>query len=254
MFVFDAHLHMGYLSDTDIIQPTDINSFIHKHNVCGGAIMPTASINGLDDFKLHIDLYKKADYVGFSTILYVTPEIIESIKKSSASELWMCEFIGLKIHPEAIDYTEMDLERIIEFAVHVSLPLFIHTGGKYNSEAIRFEKLIKHNPNQIIVLCHARPSDQAFYLIDKYPNVWVDTAFLPIDDLYTKISLNNQGRILFGSDYPINRWYSELPEENLWYESQINDIITNLDEKQAEDILRNNYLKFISSNRKIIKL
>ena len=216
--------------------------------------MPTASINGRDNFKLHIDLYKKADSAGFTTILYVTPEIIESLKKSSASELCMCKFIGLKIHPEAIEYNEIDLECIIKFAVHVSLPLFIHTGGKYFSEAIRFEKLIKHNPNQIFVLCHARPSDQAFYLIDKYPNVWVDTAFLPIEDLYTKISLNNQGRILFGSDYPINRWYSELPEENIWYESQINDIITNLDKRQAEDILRNNYLKFILNYRKTIIL
>lgn len=240
--VYDAHLHMGHLSDADIMQPFDVQSFIQSHNVSGGAIMPTASIGGNDDFNLHLDLYKKASFEGLMPILYITPNFLECIK--GRYDIASLKFLGIKIHPDAVEYDRQSLELVIKFAHRQNFPIFIHTGGKESCESIRFEYVIKKFPYQTFVLCHARPSDQAFYLLDKYPNVWVDTAFLPIEDLQCLISEKNEKRILFGTDFPVNRWYPDLPCEDKWYEMQVADIQKNLPATMAENVLCNNYMRF----------
>lgn len=240
--VYDCHLHMGNLSDTDIVQPLTVKRFIQNHDVSGGAIMPTASRGGNDDFNFHIELYKKAVLEGFTPILYITPRFIEEIK--NRKNIKLINFLGVKIHPDAVDYSNNSLEIITEFAQDQNLPIFIHTGGKSSCESIRFEFLIKKFTCQTFVLCHARPSDQAFYLLDKYPNVWIDTSFLPFEELQCYINENNENRIMFGTDFPANRWYPDLPCEEKWYELQIVEILRNFPFKTAQGILGTNFIKF----------
>ena len=205
--------------------------------------MPTARIGGNDDVDLHIRMYKQASSEGFNPILYVTPQIIKEINKSY-TKLDSIKFIGVKIHPDAIAYCSSNLISIVDFAYLHGLPLFIHTGGKSSSEAIRFESIIRNFPTQIFVLCHARPANQAFYLMNRYSNVWIDTAFLPLKELKVRINENNRNRILFGTDYPVNKWYPELPDDSEWYASLISDISTSFIQEISADILYNNYQSF----------
>lgn len=248
--MYDAHLHMGYLSDKDVVLPSDILHFTRQYNVCGGAIMPTACRGGHDDFRFHIELYRMAILEGFSPILYVTPKIISAINNKDFPEIGNFTFIGIKIHPDAVEYTSNDFTLVCDFAREHSLPVFIHTGGKPSCEAIRFENLIIQYADLTFVMCHARPSEQAFYLINRYQNIWIDTAFLPIEDISSGINDNNQKRILFGTDYPVNRWYPDFPNEREWYGSTIDDILNNLTATQSKDILVNNYQRFILNNSK----
>lgn len=241
---YDSHLHMGFISDNEVILPSDIKCFIKKQGVSGGAIMPTACKKGDDNFEFHIDLYNQAILEGFSLILYVTPRIIELIKNQYTSLLDTIHFSGIKIHPDAVKYTQQDLMMITKIAHLYKFPIFIHTGGKTLCEAMQFEKTIKLNPDILFVLCHARPANQAFYLLDTHPNVWIDTAFLPIEELINRVNSNNKERILFGTDFPVNLWYPELPESNTWYTSQITDIVNYLPKDTSADILHYNYTSF----------
>ncbi|MBR6285278.1 MAG: amidohydrolase family protein [Muribaculaceae bacterium] len=242
--MYDAHLHMGHIFDNTLVQPNEIKKFITRHGVYGGAIMPTARINGNDDFKMHLCLYIYALREGLSPILYVTPQIITHSIELLTEKLNIKEFFGIKIHPDAVKFSQRELESITEFTLRCKQPLFIHTGSKTSCEAGRFEALIKRYPMQIFVLCHARPAKQAFYLLDKYSNVWIDTSFLSIEDLQENVNLENGKRILFGSDYPVNQWYPDLPEDDFWYEKQITDILSHLTFEISSDILSANYKRF----------
>jgi predicted TIM-barrel fold metal-dependent hydrolase len=123
----------------------------------------------------------------------------------------------------------------------------IHTGGIECAHASRFENIIRKNKQQTFVLCHGRPSEEAFMMLNKYDNVWVDTAFLSIDKIKTYISEFNEDRILFGSDYPINRWFSEHTDDEKWYNKQIKDISESFPFRVSEKMLCKNFLKLFGN-------
>ena len=117
----------------------------------------------------------------------------------------------------------------------------IHTGANDCCHAGRFETFIQQYPELKFVLCHARPSAEAFPLMMKYPNVWIDTAFLPFHDLSVNFTKDIEDRILFGTDYPANRWFPHLGDETEWYQQQITSIIKTFPSEVAGKMLCQNY-------------
>lgn len=243
MKIFDSHLHMGYLSKSQIVEPSEVCDFIRKHNVCGGVIMPTANIGGYDDLEFHQDLYKRASSLGFGILLYVNRQVLSMLINGCFSVNGFC---GMKVHPDAVSYTDEEIEKIASIAASYGLPLLIHTGSKESCHSSRFENIIRKFSKQIFVLCHARPADEAFYLMMKYENVWIDTSFLPIEELRKNISNDVVDRILFGSDFPANRWYNEIVNEDIWYENEIECIKSSFTSIDANKILHLNYNKLFN--------
>ena len=243
--VYDSHLHVGVLSDGIVIHPNEIKSFVSQYGVKGGLIMPTARLSGDDNLELHDMLYGEALNCGFLVALYMTFDVLKKLKEGCCNAIYT--FSAFKIHPEAVDFSDKDLDDICTAIGGMKKPLLIHTGGIECAHASRFENIIRKNKQQTFVLCHGRPSEEAFMMLNKYDNVWVDTAFLSIDKIKTYISEFNEDRILFGSDYPINRWFSEHTDDEKWYNKQIKDISESFPFRVSEKILCKNYLKLFGS-------
>ena len=244
MRIYDSHLHMGYLSETQMVCPSEVYDFIRNHNVDGGAIMPMAKCGGYDDLVFHQKLYDTAFSLGFDLLLYVNHQVLSKLINGTFS---VKRFCGMKIHPDAVPFTDDEIMRVAHVAMSNNIPLLIHTGSKDSCNSSRFEYVINKYPKQIFVLCHARPAVEAFYLMEKYMNVWIDTSFLPFDDLSRHLAGDNVDRILFGSDFPANRWYKEIGDEDEWYEKEIKNIRDLLSEMIANKILYQNYIKLFKN-------
>jgi len=239
--VYDSHLHMGMLSDNCIVHPQEVLSFISKYHVKGGVIMPTARIDGGDNLTLYESLYGESISIGFQVALYVNKDILKQYSEHVFVSVY--SYCALKIHPEAINYTDKEIEDACLMAIELEIPLYIHTGGKPNCHSSRFERLIERYPQQLFILCHCRPFDETTNLLGKYENCWVDTAFLPFEKIKYLVFQGYEDRILFGSDYPINRWFSELTDDEEWYCKQIKDIVDSFSFRVSEKILSKNYIK-----------
>lgn len=246
MVIYDSHLHVGVLADCVVIHSNEIKSFVRQYGVKGGLIMPTARVGGDDNLELNDKLYAEALNYGFQIALYLNLEVLKMLKENCFDAKY--SFSAFKVHPEAVDYSDKDLDDICSAIGRFKKPLLIHTGGVDCAYASRFEKIISKFKYQTFILCHARPSEEAFALLDKYDNVWIDTAFLSIERTHSYVGIHNEDRILFGSDYPINRLFPECANDEEWYIKQIEEILDFFPFRVSEKILHNNYLTLFGSN------
>lgn len=231
MKIHDSHLHIGNISDSEMVTPHEVREFLNRMGVQGGLAMPVALRGGGDNVELHQQLYKEAQEEGLEVALYVNKEMLAASPDLSA--YWNFPFKAIKIHPDAVRFTDEELEAVCSAAYHdYFVPLMIHTGADEWCRAGRFESLIKscHDVGETVILCHARPAEEAFALLEKYANVWIDTAHLPLEELMTRLTPKVGRRCLFGSDIPTNRWFPHLGDEIEWYKHQL-EVISQLSEK-----------------------
>lgn len=246
MNVYDSHLHVGVLTDSIVIHPNEIKGFVSQYEVRGGLIMPTAHVGGNDNLELHETLYREGVCCGFQIALYLNLEVLSGFEEGDFVVKY--PFSAFKIHPEAVVYSDKDLDKVCAVIGEMKKPLLIHTGGIDCTHASRFEDIIKKYKQQLFILCHARPSEEALLLLNKYDNVLIDTAFLPIEKIKAYVSESNEDRILFGSDYPINRWFSDLANDEEWYYKQIKEISDSFSFRVSEKILSKNYLNIFCND------
>lgn len=239
MELIDSHLHIGNLSDTETITPEQVREQLTSWGMSGGLMLPIAKRGGNDNLKTHTALYTNAIKAGFDVALYVNPQMLEI--SPDLSRFLCFRFKALKIHPDAVMISDQFVHQVCEIATSLKLPLMIHTGANDCCRSGRFEPFIQQHRDLTFVLCHARPSEEAFHLMMKYPNVGIDTAFLPSRDLETNLTADIEDRVLFGSDFPANRWFPHLGDETEWYQRQIASIIKSFPSDVAEKILYKNH-------------
>lgn len=239
MEIIDSHIHIGNLSDTEFVTPEQVREQLTAWGVTGGLVMPIAMRGGGDDWVKHKALYTSASNIGFDLALYVNTDMLR--QSPNLSDYLLFSFKALKIHPDAVSFSTREIHQICDIATSLNLPLMIHTGANDCCHAGRFETFIQQYPELKFVLCHARPSAEAFPLMMKYPNVWIDIAFLPFHDLSVNFTKDIEDRILFGTDYPANRWFPHLGDETEWYQQQITSIIKTFPSEVAGKMLCQNY-------------
>ena len=168
-------------------------------------------------------------------------------------EIARCEGMGLrgvKIHP---DIQQMDLEgsdmyRLCEI-MEGRLPLFLHMGddrAEYRySEPKKLAKLLDRFPHLEVVAAHFggyKAWDEAEEYLYGRENVWYDlsSALWAMTPEYAKeiIRILGTDRVMFGTDYPVM-----LPKSDL-----DRFLAIDLTEKEREDILCNNALRFLKIN------
>jgi predicted TIM-barrel fold metal-dependent hydrolase len=246
MSIIDSHLHIGNISDKDIVTPADVKIFLASVGVNNGLVMPVALRGGYDDWEKHSILYEEAIGLGFHIALYVNPTMLDL--SEDLSQFLIYPFKALKIHPDAVDFSNQQIEIICAIAEKNELPLMIHTGFDKTCHCERFRPFIQNHPKLIFVFCHARPSEEAFPMMREFPNLWIDTAFLSFNELVSNISKDVEDRILFGTDFPVNRWFPHLGDERKWYANQISLIRCTLDKTIARKIFYDNYCRLYKGN------
>lgn len=116
---------------------------------------------------------------------------------------------GLKFHAHNSNLRSDSplLEPYYEIAIKYQLPVLIHTGGVEAASPDYVYNAAKSHPDINFIMAHmdlGTDNMHAINLIAKLPNLYGDTAWVPISSVLRFIELCGSDRILFGSDSPID--------------------------------------------------
>lgn len=241
----DSHIHVGQFFDI-YTSPEEVSFFLDSIGIQKYAVSSTTVCEGnyskaLDEIKTLIVL----DGDKVSPILWITPEMIknQSILKLflDSSVNWKC----LKIHPQ-LDTQEWDVtgqcfQYVLQLARKRGLPLLIHTGEHIGCYPETFDKIIDSNPDIRFILAHGRPIKQALALLRNKKNVYVDTAFMPIENIKSLVESGFEHRILWGTDYPIQKYFYQSISPAEYYQNRLLDFKDSLP-CPLSTILTSNYI------------
>jgi len=137
--------------------------------------------------------------------------------------------------------------RILNIARERNIPVMIHTGGNKESNSSAYLNICRKFKDSIIILAHGSPIHETIEVMTECENVYVDTAFMPVNDLQLLIENKFENRIIFGSDYPINRYF--IPEKNDtdWYLENINLYVKMIGTEMFSKISNENFIKVFGS-------
>lgn len=209
--MIDNHVHIGWYSD-GYHNPLDIWQAVQNAGIDDIVVSSTSTCAEL--YKLVVREMYELIKVGGSHIhplLWVTPRMVKTwgIRYMLHSKIrWQ----GLKMHWGANRewyYNRELVYRVLEIARKKSLPVLLHTGGSKECEPKVFEGIINQYTDLKFILAHGRPIDQTIKVMDSCENTFVDTAFMPVDDVFKLIKKGFINRVLFGSDAPINLIYQK---------------------------------------------
>lgn len=146
--------------------------------------------------------------------LWFIPKYAEQrINVASAAKSF--DYCGIKLHPAGQIWDENNsthlksLHQIFRWANDNKKIILIHCGKQSRTLPSRFELFFSEYKDAKIILAHSNPIQETIEMINKYENVFSDTAFVTqskLETLYSKI--NDKTKILFGSDFPITHYYS----------------------------------------------
>lgn len=116
---------------------------------------------------------------------------------------------GIKLHPfhSRVAPDDPRAEKVYEIARKYHLPVVSHTGGCEEARSIHlYNAAIKH-PEISFVMVHmdlGTDNSEAIELLGKADNLYGDTTWVPVKSTLKAIERWGSGKILFGSDNPID--------------------------------------------------
>lgn len=116
---------------------------------------------------------------------------------------------GIKLHPfhSKVAPDDERLESYYRIAAAYDLPVVSHTGGREEAMSIHLYNVAKAHPELRFVMVHmdlGTDNQQAIDLLGKLPNLYGDTTWVPVKSTLEAIRRCGSGKILFGSDMPID--------------------------------------------------
>lgn len=149
----------------------------------------------------------------------------------------------LKIHPQLHPFSwhcgGQNLQKVIRLAKRLQLPLLIHTGENAGCYSSMFERAIRYNPSVTFIMAHGRPLDETVNLLQRYPNVFTDTAFMPIEHIAELCRLNLSHRILWGTDIQIPYYYDRNNDSVTYYKNRLHKLQNAISDKHYKTIMSN---------------
>ena len=91
------------------------------------------------------------------------------------------------------------------------------------------------------ILAHGRPIGETLELMKKYSNVWADTAFMPIENIVKLCEEKLSERVLWGSDYPITKYYYPQADMKTYYIELIRQLKDTVNNEDFERITHENF-------------
>ena len=242
--IFDTHIHIGQYHSI-YTSPEDILSFLDSVGVWKFAVSSTTTCE--ENYQKVIYEFKKFTSKAEGRaipVLWVTPQMINSWNLFSLFDQgieWKC----LKIHPQLAPEEWIDCSANLMLIASVAslkhLPLLIHTGEMYGCFPKDYGDIISQREDVTFILAHGRPINETIDMMKKYPNVWVDTAFMPTDNIKKLCDENLSDRVLWGTDYPIPKHYYPDKDMKDYYLTLIQQLKETIKSEDFEKITCKNF-------------
>lgn len=226
MIINDSHVHVGQFYDK-YYSPEYIHSVISTLRINKYLVSSTTSCE--ENYSKVISEIQQLIKLGKEKVLpvlWITPRIIKNNKLTFMLESkidWKC----IKIHGFIHNWPPNGklFGQVIDLALKLQVPILIHSGGDKKCDAGSYLRVIKKHPEQIFILAHGRPIQEAIDIIKQCDNAYVDTAFMPLEDLKRLVEIGYIDRFLFGTDFPITIHNEPDLSDKDWYKSRISEIV-----------------------------
>lgn len=246
--LIDSHIHVGPFNHL-YFAPSIVSRLMEQIGVSYYAVSSTRQCEEnypkvLEEIEELILLDKEK----ILPVMWITPEGIQgNIAWYLESEI---KWKMLKIHPflnkEEWVPGRGCIEEVVDIARELQLPLLIHTGQDECCHANLFEHTISANPDVNFILAHGRPLFQTISMLQEHPNVYADSAFMPIDDMKIMIKSDLAEKLLWGTDMCIPKYY--FPEEDMlsYYKRKLQEFKAISSEDQFEQVTYKNAIKLFN--------
>ena len=155
----------------------------------------------------------ESDILTARPYLWFIPRYAEegiSVKSAAAA----FDYCGIKLHPAGQNWDESNpkhekaLREIFEWADENGKSVLIHCGPQKCDIPTRFEKFVAEYKNARVILAHSNPVCETAEMVNKYENVFCDTACISSENLKSlREKVLDNTKILFGSDFPVSHYF-----------------------------------------------
>lgn len=155
---------------------------------------------------------------------------------------------AIKIHPfhSAISFSDPRVESYIQLAQLLKLPVITHTAADEFSACRHVYDIAKKYPDVKFIMAHmglGTDNQEAIELCSKLPNLYSDTAWVPVENAIKFIKKCGSEKLLFGSDMPIDGL--DTYTQNKWgqpsmYREYFNGLETQIPSMDFENIMWKN--------------
>ena len=219
---FDHHVHIGQFNKI-YFQPYEIITSLHDHGVKGCWFSSTTScLDWLDNSAkkmlishIHDEIVEALEiakrlHFDAKPLYWVIPK--RHFEGETISEVMASlPYAGFKVHTRVHNWNikeshiDMLFNEVCKHAQKNNMPIVIHTGSEECENPQIFEKWFADFSTVKFVLAHCRPLDIVMQILKQYNNVFGDSSFLSKENLELLKQNGFSERILFGTDYPVNK-------------------------------------------------
>lgn len=221
MFMKDYHVHIGQFNELyydaleifDVIESTGLISEVHYSST--STCRNDVELIGIEEEIEYAQKYE-SNFLKVKPYLWYIPKYVEE-NISVQSAISSFDYCGIKLHPFAHQWNFQDkkhikqIEDIFLWAHENKKQILIHCADNQSCLPNKFEKYFKIFSGAKIILAHSNPVFETAQMVNKYDNVFCDTACINKESLeQLKKEINDIKKILFGSDFPINNYWNKL--------------------------------------------
>lgn len=233
LHICDFHVHVGQFKGL-YFSPAEIVKKLKKLGISRWAVSSTSTCDRDFNFeKVKQEILEMMALAPEQTlpVLWISPEMLEASKDLKKYDI--LPFVAFKIHgiSHKWDPKGKSLRRVFHIARERNIPLLIHTGGSPDTESGVYAVVCSQFPDVIVILAHGRPVNQAITVMKRCQNTRVDTAFMPIEDIKQIVASGLSDRILFGTDFPIDKYFYPKQSEISRYKNRVNTLVKTFGEK-----------------------
>ena len=246
--LIDSHIHVGQFNNI-YFSPTAIIKLMTDVGVGYYAVSSTTSCE--EDFEkvLHeIEELEWNDAERVLPIMWITPE---SLKGNIAWLLestikWRCLKIHPFLHKKEWKPDGKLFNEVLDIARELKIPLLIHTGNEECCQIDIYENAVTTNEDIIFIFAHGRPTEQAIPITQKHNNAYVDSAFMPVNDMKKFIDVGLSHKLLWGTDMCIPKYF--YPEEDMveYYRKKLEAFKSICNESQFKEVTCSNAQKLFN--------
>jgi predicted TIM-barrel fold metal-dependent hydrolase len=264
-YLIDAHAHTGYWPNLNDCEKCLVNSD-KKHNInfcifsfdgsefIGESEKRNRLVTQIIGFTKAYDFQIK-NSKNFGMLCWIRPHTennykeVENFIASHRDSIY-----GLKFHPWASQMKVNDPKLIPYFRIaeKFGLPICVHTAVDKYSKICYLEEVAKAWPHLTFVAAHAvlmSNHKTAIKAMLDCPNIFVDTAWLNMEDLKMFKEKGLLDRVLFGTDNPID---GEGTLDKDIYQDYFNNKI-NLNDEEYANVMYKNAMRVYNIKEDVLK-
>ena len=171
------------------------------------------TLSGVEEEIAYAENFESENLLVKPYLWFIPKYAEEGISVESAAKTF--DYCGIKLHPAGQNWDEENpahlkaLHQIFRWADDNKKSILIHCGPQRCDLPTRFEKFFAEYTNANVILAHSNPVRETSEMVNRYKNVFCDTACIEKKNLaQLRLLTHDTSKILFGSDFPVSHYFA----------------------------------------------